>query len=73
MKESLDPTSYKDPSLESFCDSLIKEQDKLIHLGMISNANTFGKSLLAQHKEKSKPLKKQNFHNNKPNKGPKPS
>ena len=40
---------------------------------MIRNANTFGKALLAQQKEKSKPHKKQNHHNNKPNKGPKPS
>ena len=33
MKESLNPTSYIEPSLESFCDSLIREQDKLIHMG----------------------------------------
>ena len=65
--------SYQEPSLESFCDSLIREQDKLIHLGMINNADTFGKALLSQQKEKSKSPKKQNFHNNKPNKGPKPS
>ena len=48
MKEPLDPTSYIEPSLESFHDSLIREQDKLIHLGMIRNADTSGKSLLAQ-------------------------
>ena len=73
MKESLNATSYQEPSLESFCDSLIREQDKLIHLGIINNADTCGKSLLSQQKEKSKPPKKQIFHNNKPNKGPKPS
>ena len=66
--------SYQEPSLESFCDSLIRNQDKLIHLGIINNADTYGKALLSQQKENSKPPKKQNFHNNKPNnKGPKPS
>ena len=74
MKESLTTASYQEPSLESFCDSLIREQDKLIHLGIINNADTSGKALLSQQKEKSKPPKKQNFRNNKPNnKGPKPS
>ena len=58
MKESLTAASYQEPSLESFCDSLIREQDKLIHLGMINNADTSMKSLLSQQKEKSKPLKK---------------
>ena len=73
MKESLNLTSYIEPSLESFCDSLIREQYKLIHLEMISNANTYSKALLDQQKEKYKPPKKQNFHNNNLNKGPKPS
>ena len=74
MKESLIAASYVEPSLESFCDSLIREQDKLIHLGIINNADTSGKALLSQQKEKSKPPKKHNFHNNKQNnKGPKPS
>ena len=48
MKESLTATSYQEPSLESFCDSLIREQDKFIHLGIINNADTFGKALLSQ-------------------------
>ena len=73
MKESLNAASYQEPTLESFCDSLIREKDKLIHLGIINNADTSRKSLLSQQKEKSKPPKKQNFRNNKPNKGPKPS
>ena len=73
MKESLTTSSYQEPSLESFCDSLIKEQDNLIHLGIINNADTSGKALLSQQKDKSRPPKKQNFHNNKPNNGPKPS
>ena len=61
MKESLTIASYQEPSLESFCDSLIREQDKLIHIGIINNADTFGKSLLSQQKEKSKPPKKKKF------------
>ena len=40
MKESMTAASYQDPILESFCDSLIREQDKLIHLGIINNADT---------------------------------
>ena len=48
MKEFLTATSYQDPSLESFCDSLIREQDKLIHLGIINNADTSEKALLSQ-------------------------
>ena len=48
MKESLDPTSYQEPTLESFCDLLIRKHHKLIYLGVISNAYTFGKSLLAE-------------------------
>ena len=58
MKESLTVASYQEPSLEFFCDYLITEQDKLIHLGIINNVDTSGKSLLSQQKEKSKPPKK---------------
>ena len=47
MKEFLTTTSYQEPSLESFCDSLIREQDKLIHLGIINNADTSRKALLS--------------------------
>ena len=61
MKESLTATSYQEPSLESFCDSLIREQNKLIHLGIVNNVDTSGKALLSQQKENSKPLKKQKF------------
>ena len=74
MKESFTTASFQELSLESFCDSLIREQDKLIHLRIINNADTSGKALLSQQKENSKPPKKQNFCNNKPNnKCPKPS
>ena len=69
MKESLIAASYQEPSLESFCDSLIREKDKLIHLGIINNADTSRKSLLALQKENSKPPMKQNSHNNNRNKG----
>ena len=48
MKESMTTTSYQEPSLESLCDSLIREQDNLIHLGIINNEDTPGKSLLSQ-------------------------
>ena len=46
MKESLNASSYQDPTLESFCDSLIREKDMLIHIGIINNAYTSGKALL---------------------------
>ena len=74
MKESLTAASYQEPSLESFCDSLIREKDKLIYLGLINNVDTSGKALSSQQKEKSKLSTKQNFRNNKlNNKGLKPS
>ena len=47
MKESLTAASYVEPSLESLCDSLIREQDNLIHLGTINNVDTYGKALLS--------------------------
>ena len=48
MKESFTAASYQEPSLESICASLIREKDKLIHLGIINNADTSGKALLSQ-------------------------
>ena len=72
MKESLTAASYQEPNLESFCDSLTREHDKLIHLGIINSADTSGKDLLSQQKEKSKPPKKQNFCNNNPKRIPNP-
>ena len=47
MKESLIVASYQEPSLESLSDSLIREQDNLIHLGIINYADTSGKALLS--------------------------
>jgi hypothetical protein len=67
-------TSYKNPSLESFCDALIREKDNLVQLGVVNTAGTSNKALVSQQKDKSKNPKKQHpHHNNKKNKGPKPS
>jgi hypothetical protein len=54
-------------------DSFIREQDKLLHLGVKNTIGTSNKALVAQQKNKSKHPKKQHPHNNKQNKGPKPS
>ena len=72
MKDSLDPTRYIEPTLESFCDSLIRQKDKIIHLGMINTVDTYERSSLAQKKENSKPPKKENPRNNKLKRLPKP-
>jgi hypothetical protein len=66
-------SAYKEPSLGSFCDSLIQWQDKLVQLGLINIEGTSNKALVAQQKDKSKnPKKKHPHHNNKKNKGTKP-
>jgi hypothetical protein len=39
--------AYDKPTLDSFCDSLIREEDKLIQLGVINNASTSNKALVA--------------------------
>jgi hypothetical protein len=36
---------YKQPSLKSFCDALIREQDKLVQLGLINIVGTSNKAL----------------------------
>jgi hypothetical protein len=67
-------TAYKKPSLEKFCDALIREQDKLVQLGVISTTGTSNKALVAYNKDKPKYPKKQHpHHNNKQYKGPKPT
>jgi hypothetical protein len=64
----------KKPTLESFCDALIREQDKFVQLGVISTAGTSNKALVAQQKDKPKNPKKQHpRRNNKKHKGPKPT
>jgi hypothetical protein len=53
MREALGK-SYQKPTLDSFCDALIREQDKLLQLGVINTAGTSKKSLVAQWKDKPK-------------------
>jgi hypothetical protein len=73
MQEALGE-AYQKPSLENFCDSLIREQDKLVQLGVIITAGTSNKALVVHQKDKPKNPKKQHpRHNNKQYKGPKPT
>jgi len=64
---------YKSPSFDAFCDSLIREQGKLLHLGLLNLGNFSKKALVAQQQPNSKNPKKQYPKKNgpKPNKGPK--
>jgi len=39
---------YKSPSFDAFCDSLIREQEKLLHVGLINIRNYSKKALAAQ-------------------------
>jgi hypothetical protein len=57
--------TYKMPSYESFSNSFIREQDKLLHLGVINTAYTCNKALLAQHNDKARNPNKQHPRNNK--------
>jgi hypothetical protein len=71
MKEAVGK-DYVQPTLESFCTSLIREEDKLVQLGVINTVGTSNKALLAQQKDKPKYPKKQHpRYNNKQPKGPK--
>jgi hypothetical protein len=66
--------AYKNTSLESFCDSLLQEIDNLVQIGVVSTSGTSNKTLLAHQKDKTKNPKKQHpHHNNKKNKGLKPT
>jgi hypothetical protein len=66
--------AYVKPTLENFCDALIREQDKLVQLGVINIAGTSNKALVIHQKDKPKNHKKKHSrHNNKQYKGPKPS
>jgi len=64
---------YKSPSFDAFCDSLIREQEKLLHLGLLNLGNSSKKALATQQQPNSKNPKKQYPKKNgpKPNKGPK--
>jgi hypothetical protein len=67
-------TTYKKSSLEKFFDPLIREQDKIVQLGVISTAGTSNKSLVIHQKDKPKnPKKKHPHHNKNQYKGPKPT
>jgi hypothetical protein len=73
MREALGK-AYQKPTLESFCDALIREQDTLVQLGVINTAGTSNKALVVEKKDKPKnPKKKHPRHNNKQHKGPKPT
>jgi hypothetical protein len=66
--------SYQKPTLENFYDSLVREQDKLVQIGVISTAGTSNKVLVVHQKDKPKNPNKQNpRHNKKQYKGPKPT
>ena len=65
MREALGK-AYEKPTIDSFCASLIREEDKLVQLGVINIAGTSNKALVAQHKDKPKYPKKQHpRYNNK--------
>jgi hypothetical protein len=67
-------TTYVKPTLENFCDVLIREQDNLVQLGVINTIGTSNKALVIHQKDKPKnPKKKHPHHNNKKYKGPKPT
>jgi hypothetical protein len=73
MREAL-KTTYKKPTLDSFCVALFREEDKLVQLGVINTAGTSNKALVSQQKDKPKNPKKQHpCYNNKQHKGPKPA
>ena len=66
-------TTYKNPSFDVFCDSLIREQEKLLHFGLITAGNASKKALETQQQPYQKNPKKQypKKYGPKPNKGPK--
>jgi hypothetical protein len=73
MREALGKY-YEKPTLESFCAALIREEYKLVQLGLINTVGTSNKALVAQQKDKPKYPKKQHpLYNNKQHKGPKPT
>jgi len=65
--------TYKYPSFDAFCDSLIREQEKILHLGFLNLGNSSKKSLASQQQPSSNNPKKQHPKKNgpKPTKGPK--
>ena len=66
--------TYKYPSFNALCESLIREQNNLLHLGLIKSASTSNKSLIVQHRQGSKNINNQHPKKNGPQpkkKGPK--
>ena len=41
-------TTYKTPSLDTLCDSLVREHEKLLHLGLVKTGNSSNKALVVQ-------------------------
>jgi hypothetical protein len=73
MREALGK-AYEKHTLESFCATLIREEDKLVQLGVINIVGTSNKALVSQQKDKPKYLKKKHRrYKNKKHKGPKPA
>jgi hypothetical protein len=71
MKEDLGK-AYQKPTLDSFCATLIREEYKLVQLGVISTVGTSNKALVSHQIDKPKYPKKQHpRYNNKKHKGPK--
>ena len=73
MRQALG-TTYKKPTLESFCVAFIREEDNLVKLGVINTAGTSNKALVVHQEYKPKnPKKQHSHHNNKKYKGLKPT
>jgi hypothetical protein len=73
MREDL-RKDYKKPTLDSFFVALIREEDKLLQLGVINTVGTSNKALVSQQKDKPKYSKKKHPRYNKnQHKHPKPS
>ena len=66
MREALVEEAYEKPTLESFCASLIQEEDKIVQFGVINTTGPSNKPLVAQQKDKPNYPKKQHpRYNNK--------
>ena len=50
MREALGEEAYEKPTLESFCASLIWEEDNLVQFGVINTAGPSNKALVASRK-----------------------
>jgi len=48
MRKALGEEAYEKPSLESFCASLIHQEDKLVQFGVINTTGPSSKALVVQ-------------------------